>query len=108
VIKEERILHKLVSTSFMISHIVVIRKHDSNSTTHHFLKTSLKRPNMLSPYEKLNRACLWEWFITSGDLKPNYKDVMEVGITMKSNKNFVHTLGDYLKFVTPLLSCYKK
>jgi hypothetical protein len=106
--KKKRMLHKLVSTSFVISHIVVIRKHGSNSTTLHFLKTSLKRPNMLNPYEKLSRACLWEWFITSGDLKPNYKDAMEVGITMKSKKKSMYTLGDYLKVCDSLVVMLQK
>ncbi len=34
---------------------------------------------MPSPYEKLNQACLWDWFITSDELKPNYKHVVYVG-----------------------------
>jgi hypothetical protein len=36
-------------------------------------KKLFKRPNKQSPYEKFNRACLWEWFTTSGELKPNYR-----------------------------------
>jgi hypothetical protein len=52
---------------------------------------------MPSPYEKLSRACLWEWFITSGELKPNYKHAMEVGTTMKSNKESMNALEDYLE-----------
>ncbi len=52
---------------------------------------------MPSPYEKLNRACLWEWFITSGELKTNYKHAMEVGTTMNSNKKSMHALEDYPK-----------
>jgi hypothetical protein len=39
-----------------------------------------------NPYEKLSRACLWEWFTTSCELKPNYKHALEVGTTMKSHK----------------------
>jgi hypothetical protein len=31
---------------------------------------------MPSPYEKLSRACSWDWFTTSGELKPNYKHVV--------------------------------
>jgi hypothetical protein len=52
---------------------------------------------MPSPYEKLSRACLWGWFITSGELKPNYKHAMEVGTTMKSNKESMNALEDYLE-----------
>jgi hypothetical protein len=61
----------------------------------HFLKTTFKRPNIPSPYEKLNRACLWEWFTTSGELKPNYKHALEVGTIVKSNKESMHALEDY-------------
>jgi len=38
-----------------------IKKHGNNFGTLHFMKTTFRRPNMPSPYEKLNRACLWEW-----------------------------------------------
>ncbi len=63
---------------------------------------------MLSPYEKLSRACLWEWLITSGDLKPNYKHAMEVGIIMKSNKKSMHALGDYLEVYDSLVVMLQK
>jgi hypothetical protein len=52
---------------------------------------------MPSPYEKLNRACLCEWFTISGELKPNYKHAMEVGTIVKSNKESMHALEDYLE-----------
>lgn len=42
-------------------------------------------------------AWLWEWFTTSGELKPNYKHVVEVGTIMKSNKESMHVLEDYPK-----------
>jgi hypothetical protein len=31
---------------------------------------------MPSPHEKLIMTCLWDWFTTSGELKPDYKHVM--------------------------------
>jgi hypothetical protein len=58
---------------------------------------------MPSPYEKLNRACLWEWFITSGELKPNYKHALEVGTIVKSNKESMHALEDYPEVCDSLL-----
>jgi hypothetical protein len=63
---------------------------------------------MLSPYEKLNTTCLWEWFITSGDLKPNYKDAMEVGIIMKSKKKSMHNNGHYLEVCDSLVVMLQK
>jgi hypothetical protein len=48
--------------------IATIKKHGNNFGTLHFLKTTFKKPNMPSPYEKLNKACLWEWFTISGEL----------------------------------------
>jgi hypothetical protein len=34
---------------------------------------------MPSFYEKLSKACLWEWFATSGELKANYEHVWRLG-----------------------------
>jgi hypothetical protein len=39
---------------------ITIKKHGNNSNAIHFLKTTYKKPNMPSPYERLNRACLWD------------------------------------------------
>ncbi len=72
------------------------------------MKTLFKRPNKQSPYEIFSRACLWEWFTTSGELKPNYKHAMEVGTTMKSNKESMMHWKTTQNFVTHLLSWYEK
>jgi hypothetical protein len=40
--------------------VATIEKHGNNFGALHFLKTMFKRPNLPSPYEKLNRACLWK------------------------------------------------
>jgi hypothetical protein len=58
---------------------IVIKKHGNTYGALHFLKTTFKRPNMPSPYEKLNRACLREWFTTNGELKSNYEHVWRLG-----------------------------
>ncbi len=63
---------------------------------------------MSSLYEKLSRACLLEWFITTGELKPNYKHAMEVGTTMKSNKESMHALEDYPKVRDSLVVMLQK
>jgi hypothetical protein len=90
VVKEEILLHKLVSTSFVASHCCCNKKNGNNYGALHFLKTTFKRPNMPSLNEKLNKACLWEWFTKSGELKPNYKHVVQVAIVWEST----HALGN--------------
>ncbi len=45
---------------------------------------------MPSLNEKLNKACLWEWFTKSGELKPNYTHVVQVAIVWEST----HALGN--------------
>lgn len=50
---------------------------------------------MPSLYEKLHKACLWDWFTTFGELKPNYNHVVELDTTMKSNKKTIHALEEY-------------
>jgi hypothetical protein len=56
---------------------------------------------MPSPYEKLRMACLWDWFITTSELKPSYK---HVGTTMKSNKESVHAFEEYQKLCDSFLA----
>jgi hypothetical protein len=51
---------------------------------------------------------LIEWFITSGELKPNYKHAMKVGTTMKSNRESMHALEDYLKVCDSLVVMLQK
>jgi hypothetical protein len=48
---------------------------------------------MQAPYERLSVTCLWKWFTTSIELKPNYMYVMEVGTTLKSNKKNYTCIG---------------
>lgn len=48
---------------------------------------------MLSPYERLNRACLGDWFTMNNKLQPNYMHVMELRSAMKPNKENVHALS---------------
>lgn len=63
----------------------------------HFLKTTYKKTNMPSPYEKLSKACLSKWFTKSGELKPNYKHAMEPDTIMKPNKETIYALEEYLE-----------
>jgi hypothetical protein len=61
------------------------------------LKTTYKKTNLASPYEKLSKACLSEWFITSSELKANYKHAVELDTIVKPNKETIHALEEYLE-----------
>jgi hypothetical protein len=63
---------------------------------------------MSSPYEKLNRACLWDWFIIYGVLKPNYKHVVDFNTTMKPNKETIYTLEEYLELHDSFIAMLQK
>ncbi len=63
---------------------------------------------MPSLYEKLIRVCLWEWFITNGELKSNYKHVMEVGTSIKFNKKSMHVMKNYLEVCHSLVVMLRK
>ncbi len=102
--RKKKTLHKLVLASFVASHCYCNQKNGNNSRALHFLKTTFKRPNMPSPYEKLNKACLWEWFTTSGELKPNYKHVVQVAIIWES----MHALEDYQEVHDSLVAMLQK
>jgi hypothetical protein len=78
------------------SHCYAIKKHGNNSNGLHFLKTTYKKTNVPSPYEKLSKACLSEWFITCNELKPNYKHAVELDTIVKPNKKTIHALEEYL------------
>jgi hypothetical protein len=52
---------------------------------------------MPSPYERLNRACLWDWFIIYSEQKPNYKHAVEFNTIMKPNKETIYALEEYLE-----------
>ncbi len=63
---------------------------------------------MRSLYEKLIRACLWEWFITNGELKSNYKHIVELGTSMKSNKKSMHVMKNYPEVCDSLIVMLRK
>jgi len=67
------------------------------------LKTTFKKFDKPSLYEKLIRACLWEWFTTNDELKSIYKHVVDIGTSMKSNKKTMHVVKDYLEVCESLV-----
>jgi hypothetical protein len=70
-----------------------IKRHGNNSNALHFLKTTYKKTNIPSPYEKLSKACLSKWFTTSSELKPNCKHAVELDTIMKPNKQNYSCIG---------------
>jgi hypothetical protein len=82
---------------------IAIKKNGNNFRALHFLKTTFKMPNVLSPYEKSSRGMIMGVVHTSGELKPTYKHVVEVGTIVKSNKESMHVLEDYPKVCDSLV-----
>jgi hypothetical protein len=52
--------------------MVTVKKHGNNFWALYFLKTTYKKLRVLSLYQKLRKASLWDWFTPHSDLKPNY------------------------------------
>jgi hypothetical protein len=77
--------------------MVVVKKYGNNSQTLHFFKIAHKKPRIPSPYEKLGRANLWDWFTPNGELKPNYIHATRFGTTIKPNKKNLQVLGEHPK-----------
>ncbi len=61
----------------------VIKKYGNNSQALHFLKTTHKKHGIPSPYEKLQKASLWDWLTPNRDFKPIYIHVTKLGTIMK-------------------------
>jgi hypothetical protein len=54
----------------------------------------VKKEKIPSSYEKLVRACLWDWFTPHGDLKSNYI-LAQLGIAIKKTKYNMLVLEEY-------------
>jgi len=63
----------------------VIKKYDNNFQALHFFKTIHKKHGISSPYEKLRKASLWDWFTPNRDFKPIYIHLTKLGTIMKQN-----------------------
>jgi hypothetical protein len=77
--------------------MVVVKKYGNNSQTLHFFKIAHKKPRIPSPYEKLGRANLWDWFTRHSELKPNYIHATRLGTTIKPNKRNLQVLEEHPK-----------
>jgi len=49
--------------------------HGNITNTLHFLKIVYKKDDVPSPYEKLGRTNLYEWFTDKGEIKTKYVHV---------------------------------
>jgi len=74
-----------------------VKKYGNNSQALHFLKFAHKKPRIPSPYEKLEKASLRDWFTPNGDLKPNYIHATRLGTTVKPNKRNLLVLEEHLE-----------
>ncbi len=66
--------------------LVVVKKYKNNKTIITFLQNVYKSLGVPSPYAKLTRSTMWEWFTKEGELKENYMEVNWRGKTMKISK----------------------
>jgi hypothetical protein len=55
--------------------LVVVKKYKNNKTIITFLQNVYKSLGVPSPYAKLTRSTMWEWFTKEGELKENYMEV---------------------------------
>jgi hypothetical protein len=78
--------------------MVVVKKHGNNFRALHFLKTTYRKPRIPSPYEKLGKPSLWDWFTPHSDLQPNYICAQQLGTTIKKTKYNMLVLEEYPEF----------
>jgi hypothetical protein len=87
--------------------MVVVKKYSNNPQALHFFKL-LKKRGVPSPYEKLRKASLWDWFKPNGEVKPNYIHVAKLEITIKQNKINLLIFEKHPKLQNALVSLLQK
>jgi hypothetical protein len=71
-------IHQLVSTRLVATHHGSNQKYHGNEiNAFHFLKIIYKKPRCPSPYEKLGRYSLYDWFINRGEVKSKYAHIIK-------------------------------
>jgi hypothetical protein len=66
------------------------------------------KPRIPSPYEKLGRASLWDWFTPHNDLKPNYIHAQQLGTAIKKTKYNMLVLEEYPMLQNTLVTMLQK
>ncbi len=56
-----------------------------------------KSLGMSGPYAKLIRNTMWEWFTKEGELKENYMETTQYGTVLKTLKQNLPKLEEYLE-----------
>ena len=72
------------------------------------MKLAFKTPHAPSPYEKLSTSSLWNWFDDKGDLRPNFKEALELGHHVKHQKQNHHVLENHPHVRDQLVSKLEK
>jgi hypothetical protein len=73
--------------------MAAIKKYHGNITnTLHFLKIIYKKHDVPSPYEKLGRTNLYEWFTDKGEIKTKYVHVVNIGTQVETWKQILPML----------------
>ncbi len=63
---------------------------------------------MPSPYAKLTRSTMWEWFTKEGELKENYMEAAWHGTIMKAQKQNLPKLEEYLELCDEIIHVLQK
>jgi len=85
-----------------------VKRFGRNTDVVNYLKLAFKTPHAPSPYEKLSRASLWNWFDDKGDLRPNFKEASDLGHHVKHQKQNFHVLENHPHVRDQLVSKLEK
>ena len=72
------------------------------------MRLAFRTPHAPSPYEKLSRASLWDWFDELGELRPLFKEALELGYYVCHQKQNHHILEDHPHLRDQLVSNIEK
>ncbi len=63
---------------------------------------------MFSPYAKLTKNTMWEWFTKEDELKENYMEIAQRGTIVKSPKWNLLELEKYCEQCDEMFMSYKR
>lgn len=86
--KRSQTYNKWFSKDLFPSIQQAVRRYGRTQQAIDFLEIGFRTPGGPSPYQKLGRSSLYDWFDERGELKDNYKEAAALGYhTMKQDQN---------------------
>ncbi len=85
-----------------------MKKYGNNKIVLTFLQNAYKSLGVPGPYAKLIRNTMWEWFTKEGELKENYMETTQHGTTMKTLKQNLPKLEEYLEICDEIVYVLQK